>query len=131
MQAGTVLIIGGVAAGTKAAAKVKRENPDLKVVVLTREKHVSITGHEAIKILPAEKKVIARDLDKGIDLEFFYDKLVLATGASPFIPPVPGTDLKNIFTVRSVVEAFKVKELIAEGSVKFPPRPALLEHDFL
>lgn len=154
MQAGTVLIIGGVAAGTKTAAKVRRENPGLKVVVLTREKHVSyagcglpyyiggiiqeekellvrkpedfridndievMTAHEAVRILPAEKKVVARDLEKGIDLDFSYDQLVLATGASPFIPPVPGTDLKNIFTVRSVVEAFKVKELIAEGGVK-------------
>lgn len=154
MQAGTVLIIGGVAAGTKAAAKVKRENPDLKVVVLTREKHVSyagcglpyyiggviqeekellvrkpedfridydidvITGHEAIKILPAEKKVIARDLDQGSLQEFFYTQLVLATGASPFIPPVPGTDLKNIVTVRSVDQAFEVKALLAGGGVK-------------
>lgn len=149
-----MLIIGGVAAGTKVAAKARRENPALKVVLLTREKHVSyagcglpyyigdiiregkellvkkpedfrtdydieiLTGHEAVKILPGEKKVIATDLDKGIEKEFAYDKLVLATGASPFVPPVPGTDLKKIFTVRSVEEAFRMKELLTGGDVK-------------
>lgn len=36
-----VLIIGGVAAGTKAAAKLKRRNPDTDVTIITKSKEIS------------------------------------------------------------------------------------------
>lgn len=149
-----VVIIGGVAAGTKAAAKAKRENPDLKITVLTRDRHVSyagcglpyyigdvikeekellvrqpedfridydievITGMEALKIMPEEKTVTVKDLTTGDILNFAYDKLVLATGASPFIPPVEGKELGNIVTVRTVSEANAIKNLINERDIQ-------------
>ena len=31
-----------------------------------------------------------------------YDELVLATGAAPFVPPVPGRDLDNVFVYRTI-----------------------------
>ncbi len=39
-----VLIIGGVAAGTKVAAKLKRENFDYEVTILTKSKDISYAG---------------------------------------------------------------------------------------
>lgn len=39
-----VLIIGGVAAGTKTAAKLKREDRSAEVVVITRDKDISYAG---------------------------------------------------------------------------------------
>ena len=39
-----VLVIGGVAAGTKAAAKIKRLNRDAQVKILTKSKDVSYAG---------------------------------------------------------------------------------------
>ncbi|SHE56101.1 NADPH-dependent 2,4-dienoyl-CoA reductase, sulfur reductase [Tissierella praeacuta DSM 18095] len=39
-----VLIIGGVAAGTKVAAKLKRENRDTEVTILTESKDISYAG---------------------------------------------------------------------------------------
>lgn len=39
-----LIVIGGVAAGTKAASKAKREDPDLEVLILTREKDISYAG---------------------------------------------------------------------------------------
>ena len=39
-----VLIIGGVAAGTKAAAKLKREMPDAEVTIVTKGKDISYAG---------------------------------------------------------------------------------------
>lgn len=154
MSSNKILIIGGVAAGTKAAAKAMRENPDLDIVVLTKDRHVSyagcglpyyigdvikeekellvkrpkdfradfgievITDIEATKILPEEKLVLAKDLNTGEDKRFEYDKLVLATGASPFIPPVEGTKLGNIITIRTVHEATSVKKLLSERNVQ-------------
>jgi NADPH-dependent 2,4-dienoyl-CoA reductase/sulfur reductase-like enzyme/rhodanese-related sulfurtransferase len=154
MSSEKVVIIGGVAAGTKAAAKAMRENPDLDIVVLTRDRHVSyagcglpyyigdvikeekellvkrpkdfradfgievITDIEATRILPEEKTVLAKDLNTGEDKKFAYDKLVLATGASPFIPPLEGTKLGNIITVRTVQEATAVKKLLSERDIQ-------------
>lgn len=39
-----IVIVGGVAAGTKAAAKLKRENPDAKIILYTKSKHISYAG---------------------------------------------------------------------------------------
>ena len=39
-----ILVIGGVAAGTKAAAKLKREQPDAEVVIYTKGKDISYAG---------------------------------------------------------------------------------------
>lgn len=39
-----VLIIGGVAAGTKTAAKLKREDRNIDVTVITKDKDISYAG---------------------------------------------------------------------------------------
>ncbi len=39
-----VLVIGGVAAGTKTAAKMKREDPSAEVVVITKGREISYAG---------------------------------------------------------------------------------------
>ena len=40
-----ILIIGGVAAGTKVAAKLKRENRSDQVTIITKEKNISYEKH--------------------------------------------------------------------------------------
>ena len=40
----TILILGGVAAGTKTAAKLKREDRSLNVTILTKDKDISYAG---------------------------------------------------------------------------------------
>ena len=39
--------------------------------------------------------------------------LILATGANPFVPPIPGAKLPNIFTLRTVPDADRIREMIA------------------
>ena len=39
-----ILIIGGVAAGTKAAAKLKRENRDLDIIIIAKDGDISYAG---------------------------------------------------------------------------------------
>lgn len=43
-----------------------------------------------------------------------YDKLIIATGASPIMPNLEGKDYKNVFTLKSIDDANKIKEA-AEG----------------
>jgi len=47
-----------------------------------------------------------------------YDKLVIATGAAPVIPPIDNIGLKNVFTIRDLGEAPKIKAALASAEVK-------------
>ena len=55
-------------------------------------------GAEVVAISPRQRVITLAD---GKDLH--YDELVLATGAFPFVPPVPGKDLKNVFVYRTKI----------------------------
>ncbi len=50
----------------------------------------------------AAKKVRIRDLVTGREYEEAYDKLILAPGAAPCRPPIPGIDLPGVFTLRNL-----------------------------
>lgn len=149
-----ILIIGAVAAGTKTAAKLKRENPNLDVTVITRDEYISYAGcglpyyvggvieekrelvvktpedfklitgvdvlikHEAIDVDKHNKIVEVKVLTTGEIKEFGYDKLVFATGASPFIPPIEGNSLKGVFSLRKVEDAIAIRELVDSGKIK-------------
>ena len=39
-----IVVIGGVAAGTKVAAKLKREHADDEIVIYTKGEHISYAG---------------------------------------------------------------------------------------
>ncbi len=47
-----------------------------------------------------------------------YDQLVLATGSRPKRLPVPGADLKGVFTVSNLNEAMAIKQGLADGEVE-------------
>jgi len=50
--------------------------------------------------------------------EIPYDKLVLAMGSRPFVPPIPGGDLDGVFTMRSLCDAEKIQEYLDKKSPK-------------
>jgi NADPH-dependent 2,4-dienoyl-CoA reductase/sulfur reductase-like enzyme len=47
-----------------------------------------------------------------------YDVLVVASGAGPVRPPVPGLDHPRVFTVRSLDEAIELRRLLDTGTVR-------------
>ena len=47
-----------------------------------------------------------------------YDALVVASGADPVRPPVPGLDEHRVFTIRSLDEAIELRQLLASGTVR-------------
>jgi len=47
-----------------------------------------------------------------------YDKLVIATGATPFIPSIPGRDLRGIFGFKTEKDLKKINELVENGLEK-------------
>lgn len=62
------------------------------------------------------KKVRVRDLARGREYEEPYDKLILAPGAAPIRPPLPGIDLAGVFTLRNLQDADRIKATLDRGA---------------
>jgi NADPH-dependent 2,4-dienoyl-CoA reductase/sulfur reductase-like enzyme len=59
------------------------------------------------------KKVISKN-----NGEFIYDKLIIATGANPFVPPIEGSDFKNVLTVKTEQDLNDILYLLDKGAEK-------------
>ena len=94
------------------------------LIVNTPEKFAALTGAgvktetEAVAVHPDRHAVEAKDLKTGEITEYGYDKLVIATGASPFVPPVQGLDLKNVFVMRTPDDAIGLREAVEAGEIR-------------
>jgi NADPH-dependent 2,4-dienoyl-CoA reductase/sulfur reductase-like enzyme len=75
------------------------------------------TGHRVEGIDRTAKTVTGRDL-KGREFEISYDKLLIATGASPIIPDLPGFDLPGVMALKSLEDGKKIKDFIRSQGVK-------------
>ena len=73
---------------------------------------------EATAIDRKAKTVTLRNLESGAEEIAPYDALVLATGSSPSVPPVPGTSLKGVWTVANLHDAEAIKALLQSGKVR-------------
>lgn len=149
-----VLVLGGVAAGTKIAAKLMREDRSNEVTILNKGKNISYAGCglpyyvgsvieekeqlivntpekyekltgvkvftevEAVSVDREKKEVTAVALGSGEKTSYQYDKLVIATGASPVKPPVEGIDCENVFYMRTPEDAIGLREVIESGGIK-------------
>lgn len=147
-----VLVIGGVAAGTKAAAKIKREDRSAQVRILTKGRDISyagcglpyyvgefipsrdelivntpesysgltdaevITGCEVVSVDPASKSVSA--IKDGKTFSESYDKLIIATGAVPFVPNIPGIGLDGVFYMRTPDDAVGLHEYVKSNGCR-------------
>ena len=64
--------------------------------------------HEAVAIDRAGKKVRVRDHAKGTEYDEPYDKLILAPGAAPLIPDVPGVRSKGVHSLRNIEDMDRI-----------------------
>lgn len=65
--------------------------------------------HEVTKIDREVKQVTVVNLDTGDVSVHPYDKLVIATGARPVIPPIPGADAEGVHVLRTVEDGISLK----------------------
>ena len=133
----TIVIIGAGIAGVSAAEACRQASPDSNIQLISSEKdlpyyRLNLTrflageisaeqlplhsqewytqnridlhlGMEVLAIHPEQKTVETSSGDS-----FVYDRLVLATGAHPFVPPVTGSQLGKVFTLRTLQNALDI-----------------------
>ncbi|MBP1625666.1 MAG: FAD-dependent pyridine nucleotide-disulfide oxidoreductase [Holophagaceae bacterium] len=124
MKTADIVILGGSAAGITAALTARRHYPQKSVLVIRQEKEVLIpcgipyifgtVGSPSKNLIPdalVEKASVeillaeVRSLDpdrKTVETSqgpVGYDKLVMATGSLPSVPPIPGTDLPGVYPI--------------------------------
>ena len=149
-----VVIIGGVAGGATAAARIRRLDEKAEIIVFEKSGYVSYANcglpyyiggviqnkeeltlqtpesfwkrfqitmkvrHEVTGIFPERKTVAVKNLNTGESFEEVYDKLLISTGAKPVWPKLPGTDLDNLFTLRTVEDTLKIREFVEKNQPK-------------
>lgn len=107
-----IVIIGGVAVGATAAARIRRLDEQARIVVFERSGYISYANCG----LPYYIGDVITD--PGREFEESYDKLILSPGAKPAQPRLPGTDMDKLFTLRTVEDTFRIKEYINHNHPK-------------
>lgn len=154
-----IVVIGGSAAGPKAAAKARRIDENAEVIILQKDPDLSmascgypyyvggyfddrnqllctptgvtrnpqfflnakaIEAHTSTEVTAIDREahtVSFRNLLTGEIGTMGYDKLILATGATPKMPNVPGVDLHGVTTLQSMQDADFLRKIGDEQSV--------------
>jgi len=92
-----------------------------KLLVTTPERlrerfNLDVRTRSSVELINRGAKTVqVRDLSSGTSYEESYDKLILAPGAAPLRPPIPGVDLPGIHTLRNLQDADRIKERIDHG----------------
>jgi len=129
MKQADIVVVGGSAAGLTAAITARRHYPDKTIVLVRKEKQVlipcgipyifgtvgspqnnligdGVLEKNGIELLVAE----ATDLDcenkvlHTSEGDVGYERLILATGSMPAMPPIPGFDLDGVHAIIKDVE---------------------------
>lgn len=134
-----IIIIGGGIATVSAIKAIREIDKDINLYVIQNERYYPyyrtkltkglFDNLEEDKILLQKKEwyhlnnvklligrnVVAIDIENnkinlndGVTIE--YDKLLIATGANNFKPPIDGIDKKNIFTIRELNDVKSIKD---------------------
>ena len=142
MKKSEIVVIGGSAAGLTSAITARRHYPDKKITVIRKEEKAvipcgipyifgtldspekNIMGDDPykknnIELLIDEVLEIDREAKK-ITLksgeEIGYEKLIIATGSLPMMPPIPGFEKENVFPVyKSLPHLSKMFEVLKKS----------------
>ena len=88
-------------------------------VFFKNAKGINVMNNTLAESIDRKKKVVSVvNVKSGEKADLPYDKLVLATGGVPFVPPIPGKDLNNVFTLCCIEDARAIDTIINKGDAK-------------
>lgn len=80
-----------------------------------------IEVHQSCKVIKVDKLTKTLTIKNLVTEEIFtdtYDKLVVATGSWPIVPPIKGVDAKNVHLSKTYQQAQKLLEYVKDESIK-------------
>jgi nitrite reductase (NADH) large subunit len=77
------------------------------------DNQITALTHEKVTGIDRAAQTVSTNKDK----QYSYDKLILATGSFPFVPPVPGHDRKNCFVYRTIEDLQAITAAAATAKV--------------
>ncbi len=133
------IVVGASAAGISGAKTLRELDKDAEIILVSKDEsvysrcilHHYISGHRDIEALDFTDRDFFEKYNiewkKGLEVKSIddrehvivlsngeslkYDKILLATGASAFIPPVENLrEAKNVVGLRNLEDAIKIKE---------------------
>ncbi len=140
------LIVGNGVAGTTAAAAIRKTDSTGEIWMITEEAHPFYSRIRLMEYISGEVDLpklqiknqawyeenkiqlalnsrvadidpAAREIVTPDGRKFSYDKLLLATGAVSFLPPIKGSEKQGVFTLRNIQDAEAIKKY-ARGKSK-------------
>ena len=79
-----------------------------------KKKDIDIITEVEVTAVDSGKKTVTYE-SKSKSKTIKYDKLVLATGGNPFVPPMEGVDLEGVYQIRNIDDGIKVQEAIKDA----------------
>lgn len=155
-----IIVIGGSAAGPKAASRARRLDENAEITIIQKasdlsmascgypyyiggffddrsqllcspagvvrdskffwnaKKIVTRVNTEVTHIDRENKTVTFKDIQTTETGTLAYDKLIIATGATPRKPPIPGINLDGVTTLQSLADADYLRKVRDEGKIK-------------
>jgi NADH oxidase (H2O2-forming) len=151
----TIAVVGGGVAGDEAAVTAKKLAPKDRVVLITEENHplysACVLADYVCDEMP-KSRVYLRGIDEYTQLGIEsmtgtrvagwspedrelqtsggavpYDRLILATGSRPFIPPIPGADKKGVMPLKTLDDADRIRATKGTAAVVVGSGPVGIE----
>jgi nitrite reductase (NADH) large subunit len=139
-----LVVVGNGMAGVACVEHILKQNPDFEITIFGDETHVNYNRIMLSLVLAGEKAaddIVLNDLEwyrsngirarlgtkvAGIDRQTRevidetgcrtpYDKLILATGSSAFVPPIPGVDKENVHVFRTLDDTHALMSKARKG----------------
>ena len=139
-----VVVLGGGIAGLAAAERLRSVSPDARITLVSKEStlpyyRLNLTRYLAGEVARKDLTVHAEDWyhEQRIELSLGaeavrldpdghavelrdggrlpFDRLILATGAQPFVPPIPGADLAGVVSLRTIEDADRILDAAQSG----------------
>ena len=143
-----IVIIGGVAGGMSAAARLRRLDEKSDIVVIEKSGYVSFANcglpyysggvieekenllletpstlkekfnldvrvkSEAVSINREKKEIKIKNIETNDEYTESYDKLLISTGAKPFVPDIKGLEEAGYLTLRNIEDMEKISSYI-------------------